>query len=573
MSKQPIPRHIAHPATRDLPYSFRELVTGWIVHSRKEITIGKGRKAAVAQEMNLVEPPAYPGISTSHAEVTSAELAGSLDSDGREKPEDESQNKWWAIAVTGTGLFSDGYVNSSIGLASTMLAKIYGDQYSKSQAISYITSISFAGTVLGQLSFGYFADRYGRRGSMLVGTLLLIFFTIMTAGAWGVGTSDTNPGGLFEALAVYRFFVGIAIGSEYSTASPAAAEASNAMPVGKRNRYFCLFTNAMIDLGIVLASVVPWVLVNIASERRLTLVWRLTLGLGAVPPLLLFYMRTKYRECEEFRKMRFRNTAPYWRVIKFYWFRLSVISLVWFFYDVSSYSFGTYSSYVVYTITGDNASFAVIFAWNILLNCFYMPGAFLGAIFADYLGPRLTLSLGVGLQTIIGFLMTVFLDGLKKQIAAFVVILGIFLTLGEFGPGDNLGLLASKTVAAPIRGQFYGVAAAVGKVGAFAGAYAFPKLMESAGGRETTRGLQAPFWVSSALCLVSTILTLVFVPPVHQEAVSEEDIKFLEYLESTGYDMTTMGEITVNDSESVFISDTQSASRTAEKKEPVTHVT
>jgi hypothetical protein len=50
---------------------------------------------------------------------------------------------------------------------------------------------------------------------------------------------------------------------------------------------------------------------------------------------------------------------------------------------------------------------------------------------------------------------------------------GLFLTWGEFGPGDNIGLLSAKLPATCIRGQFYGIAAAVGKLGAFTGAYAF----------------------------------------------------------------------------------------------------
>jgi hypothetical protein len=32
-----------------------------------------------------------------------------------------------------------------------------------------------------------------------------------------------------------------------------------------------------------------------------------------------------------------------------------------------------------------------------------------------------------------------------------VVVYGIFLALGEFGPGDNIGLIASKTCATGIR--------------------------------------------------------------------------------------------------------------------------
>ncbi len=42
--------------------------------------------------------------------------------------------------------------------------------------------------------------------------------------------------------------------------------------------------------------------------------------------------------------------------------------------------------------------------------------------------------------------------------------LSIFVSLGELGPGDNIGLVASKTSATSIRGQYYGIAAARGKI-------------------------------------------------------------------------------------------------------------
>jgi hypothetical protein len=51
------------------------------------------------------------------------------------------------------------------------------------------------------------------------------------------------------------------------------------------------------------------------------------------------------------------------------------------------------------------------------------------------------------------------------------VVYGIFLSFGELGPGNNLGLLAAKTGPTAVRGQYYGFAAAVGKVGAFVGTW------------------------------------------------------------------------------------------------------
>lgn len=51
------------------------------------------------------------------------------------------------------------------------------------------------------------------------------------------------------------------------------------------------------------------------------------------------------------------------------------------------------------------------------------------------------------------------------------MVYGIFLSFGEFGPGNNLGLLAAKSCPTAVRGQFYGAAAAIGKIGAFVGTW------------------------------------------------------------------------------------------------------
>jgi hypothetical protein len=151
-----------------------------------------------------------------------------------------------------------------------------------------------------------------------------------------------------------------------------------------------------------------------------------------------------------------KNTkTPWLLVIKFYWFRLSVVSIIWFIYDFSSYSFGIYSSSILANLLGKDEPLWKTFAWNILLNFFYMPGCVLGAFLSDlpWLGPRKLLSSAMLAQAIIGYIMAgcyKFLS-MPKNVGGFVVVYGIFLALGELGPGNNIGLLASKTSATSIR--------------------------------------------------------------------------------------------------------------------------
>ncbi|CAD6502383.1 BgTH12-04975 [Blumeria graminis f. sp. triticale] len=452
----------------------------------------------------------------------------------------EGKNDWdqiWTVMACGAGLFSDGYINNVIGSVSTILKTIYGETYTHSSAQKNVSAITFAGTVLGQLIFGYTSDKWSRKGSLQLSTFILILFAAMGAGSYGGGTAS----GLFAALTAYRFLVGIGIGGEYPAGSVSCSEATGELKKGSRNRWFILFTNVMIDWGFVVGAFVPYVVVVISTDKHLRLAWRLMLGLGVVPPILLLMFRFKLKEPEEESMKNVK--IPYLLVIKYYWWRLFVVSLIWFLYDFSTYSFGIFSSTILSNIYGESASLPKIFGWNTIINLFYIPGAMLGSIFSDMVGPRYALSIGVTLQAIVGFIMASLYPILSRveNVGGFAIVYGVFLSLGEFGPGDNIGLLASKTCATGVRGQYYAIAAAVGKVGAFVGTYIFPYIEAAGGGASTARGAQYPFYVSSAFCILTAILSMCCLPHVGQDTITTEDREFRAYLESQGWDVSRLG--------------------------------
>jgi hypothetical protein len=82
------------------------------------------------------------------------------------------------------------------------------------------------------------------------------------------------------------------------------------------------------------------------------------------------------------------------------------------------------------------------------------------------------------------------------------------------GPGDNIGLIAAKTSATAIRGQYYSYAAAIGKVGAFVGTYVIPIVQKNA--PNEVRAGQDPFFVSSSLCLLAAFLAIFMIPQINQ---------------------------------------------------------
>ncbi|EMG46336.1 Glycerophosphoinositol permease, putative, partial [Candida maltosa Xu316] len=228
-------------ATRDFPtFSF----DNWATELRSEITLGKSQEQLIAEDI--------------------------LEDDETVETKVKVKNLWSAF-VSGAGLFSDGYVNAGISTVLSCLKQIYGDEFTKSNAINNIGSIGFVGTVVGQLSFGYISDNFNRKTGMLAANIMLIFFTLMcSVGSWGVTTQ-----GFFACFTVWRFFLGVAIGAEYPTSSVIASEFATQLPPGHRNRYFAWFTNGCIDFGFVVAAFVPLVLLWIFTPRHLRAVWRL----------------------------------------------------------------------------------------------------------------------------------------------------------------------------------------------------------------------------------------------------------------------------------------------------------
>lgn len=280
------------------------------------------------------------------------------------------------------------------------------------------------------------------------------------------------------------------------------------------------------------------------GENHLRAAWRICLGLGVIPPLSLLYLRLKLQEPESYKRESMAKASTPWLLcLKFYWFRLLVVSAIWFIYDFSAYSFGIFSSSLISNLLGSDSALWVSFGWNTLLTFFYMPGCLLGAWLSDWIGPKKALGWVVLAQGIVGFIMAGCYSYLAKPnlVGAFVVVYGIFIALGELGPGDNIGLIASKTCATAVRGKYYGFAAAMGKVGAFVGGKTLILLYDQYVETDPIKAGQYPFYISSALCILSAALALFLLPHIGQDTIDEEDRKFRVYLEANGYDISQMG--------------------------------
>ncbi|KAI6110374.1 hypothetical protein EDD16DRAFT_1611446 [Pisolithus croceorrhizus] len=130
---------------------------------------------------------------------------------------------------------------------------------------------------------------------------------------------------------------------------------------------------------------------------------------------------------------------------------------------------------------------------------------------------------GLLLQAIIGFGIGAIHGAIANHITVYATGYGVFLSLGEFGPGNCIGVLAAKTVPLVVSEQFYNSAAIIGKVGAFIGIWAFPQIIDTFGGSSTAEGITAPFYIGGGLAMVSTLVTFCLVKPIMYNDMKAED--------------------------------------------------
>ncbi|KAJ3715763.1 hypothetical protein C8R42DRAFT_645639 [Lentinula raphanica] len=154
-----------------------------------------------------------------------------------------------------------------------VLKRVYGDEVTNN--INHpiiVSSMLFAGTVVGMPIFGYLSDKMGRKFGMMTATGSVAFFSLLSA----------------------------------------ASEAF-----------------------------VPLVLYWIFGPNHLRAVWRMSLGLGFIPAMLVFLWRLNMDEPESYKKSSMKSVKiPYMLVLRRYWASIVAISATWFIYDFITFIIG-----------------------------------------------------------------------------------------------------------------------------------------------------------------------------------------------------------------------------------------
>lgn len=320
-----------------------------------------------------------------------------------------------------------------IGNVELLLASLYPDALTNA-IYSRLSNAFLIGMIIGMLFFGVIVDQLGRKTGAVATTILLVLGIAMSTAANG-----TSPTGLFWMLIVARGVAGVGAGGEYPVSGAGATEATDESGKYRKHRgfMFAMLGDLSSSLGYVWGGLVPLLLLLCVDKKedKYHIVWRTSFALGAVPPLGIIWFRMRMAVATAYRKSSMRKQrVPYILALKRYYRPLIGVASCWFLYNWISIPFGIFSSTIVSRV---NASESLVknLGWGVVINCFYIPGPFLGGYLSDKIGRRKTMALGFGLQAILGFVLGGAAGPIQTVFPLFVVLYGIFLTLGEVGPG------------------------------------------------------------------------------------------------------------------------------------------
>ncbi|KAM0259562.1 hypothetical protein ACHAQJ_003288 [Trichoderma viride] len=219
-------------------------------------------------------------------------------------------NSWnfriWGVAAS--GFLTDSYNLFSTNVILASVAFVYwphGGEWT-SLLINFFTLL---GSIVGQVLFGYLADRFGRTRLYGIELVLVIVSTI------GVATSSHGYGDIsFIGLFIWwRFVMGIGIGAEYPLSAVITSEWSSTQ--SRSSMLASVFL--MQPVGQALAQIIGLLVLlgfndthklkemqcglntlnEEACRKAVDGIWRIVIGSGAVPALLAIIFRFFLFDC------------------------------------------------------------------------------------------------------------------------------------------------------------------------------------------------------------------------------------------------------------------------------------
>jgi MFS transporter, PHS family, inorganic phosphate transporter len=440
-----------------------------------------------------------------------------------------------AVIISGMGFFTDAYDLFVIGTVAAILKLQWN--LSTTQT-SWVTGAAILGAFVGAFVFGRIADVLGRKS---------VYVTVAGIMVIGALASAFAPNLIFLVLS--RFVLGLGIGGDYPVSAVMMSEFSNRRDRGR----LVGLVFSMQAVGLIVGPLVGLVLLTSGMSSSLT--WRVMLGLGAVPAAAVIYLRTKIPESPRFQSRvkgkseqaaaelhRFAGGAVEATSVAANETRLmglreffsnpKMLALMlgtagsWFLFDYAYYG-NTLSLPSILTEVSPNASLVTKLMLTLaLFVVFAVPGYLLAVWKMDKIGHRRLQFIGFAVMALC-FLGLAAIPALTLHVVPFIAIFGISYLFTEFGPNTTTFVLPSEVFPVNMRTTGHGLAASIGKLGAFVGVFLVPDL-------EAHIGLRGLLLVSGIAAILGFGLTRILPEPSGRslEDVSGEDDAAIATLEA-----------------------------------------
>ena len=419
-----------------------------------------------------------------------------------------------AVVISGMGFFTDAYDLFVIGIVASIVTTQW---HLSTTETSWVTGAAILGAFVGAFVFGRIADVVGRK------TVYTAVAAIMIVGALA---SALAPNLLF--LVGARFVLGLGIGGDYPVSAVLMSEYANR---ANRGRLVGLVFS-MQAIGLIVGPLVGLALLSSGVSQGLT--WRLMLGLGALPAAAVIYLRAKMpesprfeatvrgradraaRELHDFARGAITSsgaTAVTRRLMKFREFisNPQMLLLVlgtagsWFLFDYAYYG-NTISLPSILLKVSPNASVETkLWLTLAIFVAFALPGYALAVWRIDKIGHRRLQVIGFVVMALC-FLVLSVVPSLTQTVGPFIAIFGFSYLFTEFGPNTTTFVMPSEVFPVEMRTTGHGIAAGIGKLGAFVGVFLVPQL-------ETHVGLRGMLAVAGGAAIAGSLVTLVLPEP------------------------------------------------------------
>lgn len=428
-----------------------------------------------------------------------------------------SRLHWKIMFISGMGFFTDAYDLFIIGVAMALVKPIW--HFGKLEE-SLVTSTALLASALGALLFGRVADMLGRKRIYGVEVLVL------AAGAIGCAFA---PNILW--LIALRFILGIGIGGDYPVSATIMSEYAGKQSRGMLVTLVFTMQAAGLILGPLFASAL------LATHLSHDLIWRILLAFGAVPALAVYWARRHLRETprylaaagqEEDERGRLtkakhfdhaQHSVSFWdgfhRLVNDNRLLLRLIgaSAAWFLMDAAYYGNTVSSPLVLSALHGDRTLLQKTLTQLAVFAIFAAPGYAVAVLTMDRLGRKTIQALGFGMMTLT-FALLAGIPNLQKMTIPFLIIYGLSFFFTEFGPNATTFVYPSEIFPVRVRTTGHGIAAAVGKLGGFAGVFLFPYLLH-------WKGLLGAESAAAIASFAGLIVTLAMLPETKGKSLKE----------------------------------------------------